>query len=207
MDPNILSRRPTGKSQAAEQAIPRALPPIDYNSSEAPISDSAASAAGSLMHVTRPSLTGIASFQRPRKRVLWRNKACFIALPLEDEFGRKTSRETYLGRDDFQTRLEKWKDQGFDTNGFTLLSPSSASNPLSEGQSRTVHPDPEDVKRERADGIYHVNIPERRHWVCVSLEIFSCSTVFFMCKICSGSRIVLCPFAAFRCLGCRRKEY
>ena len=183
MDPSIPERRPTGKLHAAEQAIPRALLPVDYNSSEAPISDTAASAAGSLMHVTRPSLTGIASFQRPRKRVLWRNKACFIALPLEDESGRKTSRETYLSRDDCQRRLQNWKDQGFDTNGFTLSSPSSASHPLSEGQSRTVHPDPEDVKRERADGIYHVNIPERRHWVRVLLQIFSCSRIFFLCKV------------------------
>lgn len=165
MDPNIPSRQPNGKLQAPQQPTPRATPPFDRKRSETPASGTATSAAGGHSHVIRPSLTGMASFQRPRKRVIWRNKACFIALPLEDEFGRKTSRESYLSPDDFERRLENWKTNGFDTNGFILAPQTSEKHsPHSQGQSRAVHPDPEDEKRERADGKYCVNIPDRRHW-------------------------------------------
>lgn len=168
MDPNIPSRQPNGKLEAIQQPTSRAPPPFDRRTSEAAVSASAMDAAGGLSHVSRPSLTAMPSFQRPRKRVVWRNKACFIALPLEDECGRKTSRESYLSPDDFDRRLKDWKNHGFNTNGFTLApqTSDSKSSPL-EGQSRAVHPDPEDEKRERADGKYRVNIPDRRHWVCI----------------------------------------
>ena len=168
-DPNIPSRQPNGKSQAAQQPMSGATLPFDRKRSEASISETATSPAGGISHGTRPSLTGMPSFQRPRRRVIWRNKACFIALPLEDESGRSTSREDYLSPDDCARRLEDWKNQGFNTNGFTLALQSSDSQlPCLEGQSRAVHPDPEDEKRERADGIYRVCIPDRRQWVRIS---------------------------------------
>lgn len=165
VDPNILSRQPKGKLKAAEQPLSRAPPSSDHQKSEAPVSGTTMNVTGGLSHVTRPSLTGMPSFQRPRKRVVWRNKACFIALPLEDEFGRKTSRKSYLGLEEVERNLKDWKQQGFDTNGFTLAPQTSdLHSPLLEGQSRAVHPDPEDGKRERADGTYRVNIPDRRDW-------------------------------------------
>ena len=171
MDPNIPSRQPNGKLQAAEQPTSRAPPPLDRKRSEASVSGTVTNAAGDHSHVTRPSLTVVSSFQRPRKRVLWRNKACFIALPLEDESGSRTSRESYLSPDDFEKRLKDWKTHGFDTNGFTLAPQTSDSHsPYLEGQSRAVHPDPEDEKRERAEGAYRVNIPDRGHWVCIFPE-------------------------------------
>ena len=167
MDPNIPTRQPKGKLEAAQQPISRAPLPLDHNRSEATISEPATSASRGLSPVTRPFLTGMPSFQRPRKRVIWRNKACFIALPLEDEFGRSTSRERYLSPDDFVRRLKDWESQGFNTNGFTLAPQNYDSlSPTLEGQSRAVHPDPEDEKRERADGAYRVNVPDQRHWVC-----------------------------------------
>lgn len=166
VDPNISSRLPLGKVEAAQQPTSNVSPPLDRKSSEAPISDTSTNAAGGPLHVTKPSLSGIPPFQRPRKRVIWRNKACFIALPLEDEFGRKTSRERYLSPDDFKRRLEDWKTHGFDIRGFTLGPQATDSlSPSLEGQSRAVHPDPEDVKRERMDGKFRVEIPDRRHWV------------------------------------------
>ena len=171
MDPNIPSRQPNGKLQAAQQPTSRVLPPVDPKSPEAPISDTTKGTAGNISHVTRPSLTGMHSFQRPRKRVLWRNKACFIALPLEDEFGRKTSKESYLGQDEFEKRLRDWQSRGFDTNGFTLAPETFDSHStFLEGQSRAVHPDPEDEKIERADGAFRVKIPDRRLWVRISSE-------------------------------------
>ena len=169
MDPNIPTRQPKGKLQAAQEPVLRTPLPLDRNISEATVSESAANAARSLSPIVRPVLTGMPSFQRLRKRVIWRNKACFIALPLEDEFGRSTSRERYLSPDDFERRLKDWENQGFTIQGFTLAPQRSDSlSPTSEGQSRAVHPDPEDEKRERAGGIYRVNIPDQRHWVCTT---------------------------------------
>lgn len=186
LDPNIPSRQPNGKSQAVQQPISSALPPFDHKNSEATVSKTVANATGGHSHVTKPSLTGMSSFQRPRKRIVWRNKACFIALPLEDESGRKTSRESYLSPDDFKRRLNDWKTNGFNTDGFTLA-PRVSDSPLPhlEGQSRAVHPDPDDEKRERSDGQYRVNIPDRRQWVCKPLERSSPSRdMFFNCETC-----------------------
>ena len=165
MDPNIPSRQPSEKLKAVEQPLSRAPPPFDRTRSEALLSDTTINAGGTQSHVTRPSLAGMPSFQRPRKRVVWRNKACFIALPLEDEFGRKTSRGSYLSPEVVERNLKDWKRQGFDTNGFTLAPQASDSHFLQlEGQSRALHPDPEDERRERADGTYRVNIPDRQDW-------------------------------------------
>ena len=190
LDPNIPSRQPNGKLQAVQQPISTALPPFDRENSEPTVSKMVTNATGGHSHVTRPSLTGVPSFQRPRKRIVWRNKACFIALPLEDEFGRKTTRESYLNADDFERRLNDWKTNGFNTNGFTLAPQISDSHsPHLEGQSRAVHPDPDDEKRERADGQYRVNIPDRRQWVGKPSE--RCSPlpdIFFNCTTCSESK-------------------
>ena len=195
MDPNVPSRQPTGKLQATQQLTSRVLPPVDRKSAEASISDTATSTAGDCSHVTRPSLAGMHSFQRPRKRVVWRNKACFIALPLEDEFGRKTSRESYLGQDECERRLRDWQSRGFDTNGFTLAPEAFDSHSTClDGQSRAMHPDPEDEKIERADGAFRVKIPDRRLWVRISLEEwFPSLDPFFHCKTCLGSKNLLLP--------------
>ena len=176
IDPNITSRQPNRKPKVAQQQTSQAPVPFDRKGSEAPVSETATSAAESLPLITRPSLTGMPSFQRPRKRVVWRNKACFIALPLEDEVGRRTTRESYLSPNDFERRLEDWKNHGFDTRGFTLAPQATGlDSPFLEGQSRAVHPDPEDEKRERADGPYRVSIPDQRHWVRTSPKQRFCS--------------------------------
>ena len=175
MDPNVTSRQPNGKPKAAQQPTSQAPVPFDRKGSEAPVSETATSGAESLPHVMRPSLTGMPSFQRPRKRVIWRNKACFVALPLEDGFGRRTGRKSYLSPNDFEKRLEDWKNHGFDTSGFTLAPEASDLDSPLEGQSRAVHPDPEDEKRERANGSYRVSIPDQRHWVRTSPKQRFCS--------------------------------
>lgn len=209
LDPNIPSRQSNGKLQAIQQPMSAALPPFNSENSEATVSKTVTNTTGGHPHVTRPSLTEMQSFQRPRKRIVWRNKACFIALPLEDEFGRKTSRESYLSPDDFERRLNDWKTNGFNTNGFTLAPQiSDSQSPHLEGQSRAVHPDPDDEKRERADGQYRVNIPDRRQWVGKRLERSSPNPdMVFNCKTCSESKNSPCPFSLSCCLGFGRKKY
>ena len=117
----------------------------------------------SLPPPNRPSLTGQPSFQRPKKRITWRNKVCTIALPLENEHGRTTSRTDYLKPQDVKDRLKAWKGKGFDTNGFILTPPSTEStHPVFQGQSRAIYPD--DDQQERSQHSYRVNIPDLRTW-------------------------------------------
>jgi len=165
LDPNIPSRQSNCKFQAAQKPLPPPPPPFDRTASEAPVSSAATTTSEAPSHVTRPSSSGGATFQRPRKRVIWRNKACFVALPIDSEFGKKTTRESYLGCEDVTRRLQDWESKGYDTTGF-LLAPSSP-DPLShssEGQSREVHPNPEDEIQERMGRNYRVNIPDRQEW-------------------------------------------
>jgi len=97
--------------------------------------------------------------------VISHNKACMIALPLENESGQVTSRESYLKPEEVKARLNAWEDEGYDTRGFVLGSPTTGSAPIvSEGQSRAIHPDPEDEKREHYNRSYRVSIPDRREW-------------------------------------------
>lgn len=163
LDPNVPSRQLNGKPQDGEKALPP--PPFDRTRSEAPIFNSPASTSEASSQARRPSLSGQLSFQRPRKRVVWHNKACIIALPLVNDFGKKTTRDDYLRPEDVEKRLQKWEVQGYNTRGFILAFPTADSEPIvSEGQSRAVHPDPEDEYRERSDRSYRVSIPGRREW-------------------------------------------
>ena len=88
-----------------------------------------------------------------------------IALPLENELGRKTTRERYLTPQDVEKRLRDWESRGYDTKGF-VLSPPSAGSALfiAEGQSRAVHPDPAEEMQERSQRSYRVSIPDKREW-------------------------------------------
>ena len=115
---------------------------------------------------TRPPVSTVASFQRPKKRVPWRGKTCIIALPLNDNQMEKASKNTYLSPQAVADRLGEWERNGYDTKGFGVapVFANAAVAPFSEGQSRAPYPDPEDERRERTDGKYRVSIPNRREW-------------------------------------------
>jgi len=115
---------------------------------------------------TRPPVSTVNSFQRPKKRVPWRGKTCIIALPLGDDHGDTISQNTYLSPEAVSERLREWERNGYDTRGFGI-SPVFAGTtlpPFSEGQSRLPYPDPEDEKREGTGVPYRVSIPDRREW-------------------------------------------
>ncbi|KAL6718064.1 hypothetical protein ACLMJK_004149 [Lecanora helva] len=164
LDPNIPSRQYKVSSKAFEKPLPPPPAPFDRTVSEAPVTSSATNTSESSFGVTRPSSSGSA-FQRPRKRVIWHNKACWIALPIASDSGKKTTRADFLKPEDVAQRLQNWMDKGYDIRGFSLA-PRSAEFPRSngEGQSREVHPDPEDERREHIRQPYKVNIPDRREW-------------------------------------------
>ncbi len=160
-DLSVRSRKLSNVTQGSETPLPPPPFHFDRTMSEAPVLNTPISIS---QHAPRPSLSGAASFQRPKKRVLGKTRPIYIGLPIENEFGRKTTRESYLTPEDVAKHLEDWKNKGYDTEGF-VLAPASADTPLLlSGQSRAVHPDPEDEKRERADRTYKVSIPDRREW-------------------------------------------
>lgn len=147
-----------------EKALPLRPPQFDRTVSEAPFLDSSPNVQQSGGKPSRPSLSGIQSFQRPKKRVVWRGKACIIALPLGD--GKDDAEKVpYLSSKDVRDRLEQWQSHGYDTNGFGL-SPGNTDleDSISQGQSRRVYPDPEEMLQERAKLQHRVSIPDRREW-------------------------------------------
>ena len=158
-------RQASINAQADQKPLPPPPMPFDRTVSEAPIMSASTYASENQCPTTRPHSSSSASFQRPRKRVIWRNKACFIALPIDNEFGKKTTRESYLSPQDMERRLQEWESKGYQTTGFLLGPPSPGSgHNRSEGQSRDVYPDPEDDRRERMERSFRVSIPDRQEW-------------------------------------------
>ncbi len=171
--PVSLSENPTpsplqgsnDKIQTVEKPLPPPPAPDDSVNSPA-VSHTSSTALEPSLIDTRPPVSTLSSFQRPKKRVPWRGKTCIIALPLDDAHGDKTSKNTYLSPEAVSERLKEWERNGYDTRGFGI-SPAFAGAvvpPFSEGQSRVPYPDVEDAKRERTDGKYRVSIPDRREW-------------------------------------------
>ena len=61
--------------------------------------------------------------------------------------------------------LQEWRDAGFNTEGFVLTLPAEdATTYVFQGQSRAMHPSPEDEEIERSKHLYRVSIPDRKEW-------------------------------------------
>ena len=151
--------------EPTQKPLPPTPPHFERTKSEAPGLGISPKPSEPSHHNARPSSSGSASFQRPKIRVIWRNKGCMIALPIDSDFGKKTSRDSYLSPHDVATRLKRWEDQGYDTRGF-LLAPSKPGvfSYFGEGQSKAIHPDPEEESERRNKRDFRVNIPDRREW-------------------------------------------
>lgn len=151
------------KRAEMEKPLPSRPTQLDRTVSEAPVLDSSPNVQHSLPKNSRPSISGLQSFQRPKKRVIWHGKACIIALPLVG--GRTDSAEKiYVKPEDVRRRLEGWESQGYDTKGFRLSSEISSDTQTSEGQSRRIYPDQQEMYQERRNRLYRVSIPDRRAW-------------------------------------------
>lgn len=164
-NPRLPSPDPqyNGKRADIGKPLPARPTQLDRTVSEAPVLDSSPNAQHSLPKYPRPSISGSQSFQRPKKRVLWHGKACIIALPLDG--GRMDSVEkVYFKPEDVRRRLENWESEGYDTRGFRLSSEISSDTQISEGQSRRIYPDQQEIYQERRDRLYRVSIPDRRAW-------------------------------------------
>lgn len=147
-------RTSTSGMQIAEKPLPPPPPQFDRTITEAPPPTP-----------IKSSITAQSSFQRSRKRVVWRGKACIIALPAGDEHWNRNNRGKLLKPQDVKDRLETWESQGYQTKGFKLSSLFEGHVPCSsDGQSRAIYPGPEDEQLERTDRKFRVNIPDRREW-------------------------------------------
>ncbi|KAL9620800.1 MAG: hypothetical protein Q9160_004700 [Pyrenula sp. 1 TL-2023] len=111
---------------------------------------------------TRPPLPNAQSFQRPKKRIICKGKACIIALPLNDERG-CTAR--LLSPADVAARMQQWESQGFNTEGFSLNPHWNGEQEQgSASQSRSLFPDPNEVQHERISQSFKVRIPKKAEW-------------------------------------------
>lgn len=110
----------------------------------------------------KPALSQTQSFQRPKKRLVWRGKACVIALPLEDRRGSPDFGGPLLTPADVEARLEKWENEGFDTRGFEVH--SHDHDLLGGGQSRPSFPEQFVAEEDPKEQKCNVRFPDQSEW-------------------------------------------
>ncbi|KAL9106545.1 MAG: hypothetical protein Q9227_008460 [Pyrenula ochraceoflavens] len=144
--------------ESPEKPLPKLPANTDARSSETtkPVEDTVKSEASR----PRPPIPTAVSFQRPKKKVICKGKACIIALPLDDRRGSKTP---LLSRLDVKERIENWQSEGFDTRGF-ILDNDDRQGDQTGGQSRPLYPDPRDMSVEYAQRNFKVTIPNKAEW-------------------------------------------
>ncbi|GAB7348573.1 hypothetical protein MBLNU459_g6961t3 [Dothideomycetes sp. NU459] len=101
-----------------------------------------------------------APIRRPRTKLAWRGKTCWIDLP---EYAPESCGGARpLSPSDVKLKLRELEDAGYNTEGFDL-GPQQAAL-VAVAQSRAEHPDPADdtVQRERKD--FKISFPDPKAW-------------------------------------------
>ena len=145
-----------------DKPLPPPPNPFERTVSEMPIPDSATSDRASSPTLRRHRSQSSASLQRPRKKLLWRGKGCWISLPSEGTSRRDSQDTVPLTRDEVIGRLHSWEAKGYTTAGFQLCTDSNKN--LDYGHSCAVFPDLQDLLRERSEQSFRVRIPSRAEW-------------------------------------------
>ncbi|KAF9889760.1 hypothetical protein FE257_007066 [Aspergillus nanangensis] len=101
---------------------------------------------------------------RPKKKMVWRGKACFISLPLDDKRGSEESGFRLLEPEDVEQRLKQWEEEGYDTRGFSICDSEDTSNIELGGLSRPLYPDPAEAIEDWKTGNFGVSIPDKAEW-------------------------------------------
>ena len=146
------------KEPISEKATPAA--PLNRTASEPPMDQQTIVPSSS--HRQRPSVSGVNSFQRPKKKVVWKGKTCTIALPLENVKDSVGNLKKPLTLEDVAERLKRWELNGESVRGFDL-SGSYTPGTLA-GQSRNVYPDPSDSQHASQQKNIIVRIPDKQWW-------------------------------------------
>ncbi|OAL33424.1 hypothetical protein AYO20_07280 [Fonsecaea nubica] len=110
----------------------------------------------------RPRPPSMQSFQRPKKKVIWKGKACIIALPLTDR--EAAGLPPVLTPQQVKERIDGWIAAGYSVDGFGLNDPIAGASGESSGQSRPVYPDTTDIQAERKLREFQVHIPNQAEW-------------------------------------------
>ena len=146
-----------GKAPArAEKPLP---PPPADDAQETSASNSAPPPEPKPMKTPEKSTT-----PRPRKKILWRGKACIIALPMEDKRGSEESGYQLMSVEDVNQRMKQWEEEGYDTRGFTVCAPEDPADIELGGNSRPTFPDQIEVYDDYKAGNYGVKIPNKDEW-------------------------------------------
>ena len=111
---------------------------------------------------SRPRPATMQSFQRSKKKVVWKGKTCVIALPLTDR--ESSGLPPILTPQDVKDKIDALVEDGFNTNGFELVDFIEGESRAGSGHSRPIYPDPQDVHSERQMRRYHVHIPNQADW-------------------------------------------
>lgn len=160
------SKMPSSTGSGDEKQNDKPLPPppntFERTVSEVPTLDS-----GSSDKVTSPTLRrhrsqSSASLQRPRTRIVWRGRVCWIALPPEDKSRRDSEKNRPLTHEEVIGRLHSWEAKGYNTSGFQLCADPHEN--LDCSHSRAVFPDLKEILRERSERSFPVHIPSRAEW-------------------------------------------
>ncbi|KAK5235800.1 hypothetical protein LTR47_003275 [Exophiala xenobiotica] len=156
--PQALS--PAVESTMAEQeseAPATASKPLPDLPPRGPVAEEDMKATDSPVPEQRPRVTSMQSYQRPKKKVVWKGKNCIIALPLTDR--EAAGLPPLVTPQDVKERIEGWIKAGYNINGFELAESVGGS-----GQSRPVYPDPTEMQAERTLRRYQVHIPNQADW-------------------------------------------
>ncbi|OCL05104.1 hypothetical protein AOQ84DRAFT_102886 [Glonium stellatum] len=149
---------PLPNPTSADKPLP--LPPVD---DELPVS---------LNSIREPSPKpptpgSVQSVQtsRPRKRVPWKGKACWVSLPAEIPRGTPGYPPPPLSAEEVTARMHEFEQAGYDTRGFGHWKDGSDAT-VSEyfGQNRSIFPDYSDYQEDRNSGPFRVRIPNKSEW-------------------------------------------
>ncbi|KAJ5798886.1 uncharacterized protein N7503_006391 [Penicillium pulvis] len=103
--------------------------------------------------------------QRRKKKIIWKGKACFIDLPVDDARGSEASGHHILKPAEVQARLKKWEDEGYDVKGFTVGDMHDSAEPTElGGLTRPLYPDPAEMHDEGKAQPTSIRFPDKAVW-------------------------------------------
>ncbi|KAK2782015.1 hypothetical protein FQN52_001239 [Onygenales sp. PD_12] len=161
-NPKTLSLKPgstSGDSSLPISPIDKPLPPPptgeQNNGASHPLP-------ASPLVAPKLSRTATPSFQRPRKTIRVRGKACVIALPLDDRRGLGEGGIRLLTPADIEDRLKRWEDEGYSTNPYNFHDEHDSTG--GSVQSRPAFPDAHESQSDWQQKKYNVSFPDQSVW-------------------------------------------
>ncbi|KAI9814663.1 MAG: hypothetical protein M1826_002169 [Phylliscum demangeonii] len=139
--------------------------PLD-RSDPGPINQVAPPPKGETTAAGRMDLLRRTSFgQFPRRRLLWKGKACFVAPPVNDDRGDGVNQPRLMSAAELAHALQGWEAQGYDTRGFDHW--NWHNTPYSSdaaGQSKPVFPNADELRKAWEERLFSVSLPDLKAW-------------------------------------------